>query len=89
MIIIIIREKCSYLALKWEEGTFPTKFCLNSTSNAMKKKADPLTWRLVNKGVNGHWAITLVPKFYGNVFLFVDLTTLGTFIQFWFVASLS
>ena len=32
---------------------------------------------------------TLVPNvLYNNIFLFVGLTTLGTFIEFWFVGSL-
>ena len=29
------------------------------------------------------------PKFYNNVFLFVGLSTFGTFIEFWLVGSLS
>ena len=33
-------------------------------------------------GGRGHWLfITLVPKFYNNVFLFTGLTTMGTFIE--------
>ena len=36
-----------------------------------------------NRGGRGHWTvITLVPKSYNYVFLFVGLTTLGTFIEF-------
>ena len=33
--------------------------------------------------------ITLVPKFNNNVFLFVGLKTLATFIEFWLVGSIS
>ena len=33
-------------------------------------------------GVRGHWTST---KFYINVFLMFDLTTLGTFIEFWLI----
>ena len=42
---------------------------------------------VIYAGGKGHWAvITVIPKVLYNVFLFVSLTTLGTFIEFdWLV----
>ena len=59
----------------------------NLSSETKKKLGNLLEFDLLfrDKGDNRLF-ITLVPKFQDNVFLFVGLTTLGTFIEFdWLV----
>ena len=47
-------------------------------------------YKSLRQGGRGHWTVcNKSPKFYNNVFLFVVLTTLETFIEFVLVVSLN